>query len=117
MTHANKSGQRGFSMFGFLFVAIVLAVVGLVAAQVVPTAMEFQAVKKAARKAAEGSSVAEARSIFDKAVSIDNIKSIAGKDIEVTKVNDKTIVSFEYQSEIHLAGPAYLTLKYAGSSR
>ena len=117
MAHATQSRQRGFSMFGFLFVGIVLAVVGLVAAQVLPTAMEFQAVAKAARKASEGSTVAEVRMIFDKAASVDDIKSIAGKDIEVTKENDKVIVNFEYQREIHLVGQAYLTLKYAGSSR
>lgn len=117
MTPTSKSGQRGFSMFGFMFVAVVLAVVGLIAAQVAPTALEFQAISKAAKKAAAGSSVAEARSIFDKAAAIDNIESMAGKDIEVTKENDKMVVNFEYQREIHLAGPAYLTLKYVGSSR
>ena len=40
---------------------------------------------------------------------------ITGKDLEVTKEGDKVVVSFAYQREIHLAGPAYLTLKYAGS--
>lgn len=117
MAYASQSGQRGFSMFSFLVVGIVLALVGVVAAQVIPTAIEFQAVSKAARKASEGSTVAEVRMIFDKAASVDNISSIAGKDIEVTKENDKVVVNFAYQREIHLAGPAYLTLKYAGSSR
>ncbi|MFT6591324.1 MAG: hypothetical protein ACJA2P_002178, partial [Rhodoferax sp.] len=27
---------------------------------------------------------------------------------------DKTVVTFAYQREIHLVGPAYLTLKYQG---
>jgi len=105
------------SLFSLIFVGAVLAITGVVVAQVVPTAIEYQAVKKAARKSSEGNTVAEVRTIFDKAASIDNITSISGKDIEVTKENDKVIVSFEYQREIHLAGPAYLTLKYAGSSR
>jgi hypothetical protein len=74
-------------------------------------------VLKAANKAKEGNTVAEVRSLFDKAASVDNISSISGKDIEVTKENDKVVVKFAYQREIHLAGPAYLTLKYAGQSR
>ena len=37
--------------------------------------------------------------------------------MEVTKENDKIVVIFAYQREIHLAGPAYLTLKYAGRSK
>ena len=31
--------------------------------------------------------------------------------------NDVVVVSFAYEREIHLAGPAYLTLKYEGKSR
>lgn len=117
MMHTSKSAQRGLSLIGLLFVGIVLAITGVIVAQVIPTAIEFQAVKKAAHKSSEGTTVVEVRTIFDKAASIDNISSISGRDIEVTKENGKVVVSFEYQREIHLAGPAYLTLKYAGSSR
>ncbi|MEA3393729.1 MAG: DUF4845 domain-containing protein, partial [Pseudomonadota bacterium] len=52
-----------------------------------------------------------------KAAQIDDIKSISGKDLEVTKEGDTVVVSFAYQREIHLAGPAWLTLKYAGRSK
>jgi len=118
MASSLKSRQRGLSFIGMLFVGGVLAVTGVVVAQVIPTAIEYQAVLKAAKKAAnEGNTVAEVRSIFDKAASIDNISSISGKDLEVGKENDKVVVSFAYQREIHLAGPAFLTLKYTGHSR
>lgn len=117
MTHFVTSGQRGFSFIGFLFVGVVLAVTGVVVAQIIPTAIEYQAVLKAAQKASEGNTVVEVRSIFDKAAAIDNISSVSGKDIDVTKENDKVVVSFAYQREIHLAGPAYLTMKYEGRSK
>jgi hypothetical protein len=55
--------------------------------------------------------------IFDKQASVDDIKTISGKDVDVTKEGDKVVVSFAYEREIHLAGPAYLTLKYAGRSK
>ena len=102
---------------GLLFVGGILAVVGVVAAQVFPTFVEYQAVTKAANKASGGSSVAEVRSIFDKAADVDNISSIKGRDLEVTKDGDKIVVTFAYQREIHLTGPAFLTLKYAGRSK
>ena len=117
MVRAVKSGQRGFSLIGFIFVGGVLAVSGVIVAQIVPTAIEYQAVLKAVQKASEGSTVVEVRNIFDRAAAIDNINSVAGKDIEVTKENDKVVVSFAYEREIHLAGPAYLTMKYAGRSK
>jgi hypothetical protein len=90
---------------------------GVVAAQAFPTALEFMAVQRAVDKAREGQTVPEVRMIFDKAASIDDIKSISGNDLTVTKEGDKVVVTFAYEREIHLAGPAYLVLKYAGRSK
>jgi hypothetical protein len=112
-----KHQQRGISFIGLLFVGAVVAFAGILAAQVVPTLIEFQAITKAASKAALGTTVPEVRSIFDKAGAIDDIHSISGKDLEVTKEGDKTVVSFAYTREIHVAGPAYLLLKYNGRSK
>lgn len=112
-----KSKQRGMSFLGLLFVGGFLAVTGVIGAQIVPTAIEYQAILKAANKAREGSSVPEVRAIFDRAAAIDNIESVRGKDLEVTKNGDKIVVSFAYQREIHLAGPGYLTLKYSGRTK
>jgi hypothetical protein len=109
--------QRGLSLFSMLIVGIVLAGAGVVGAQIFPTAIEYFAVVKAVNKAKEGNSVPEVRSIFDKAASIDNITSISGKDLEVTKESDQVVVAFAYQREIHLAGPGWLVLKYAGRSK
>lgn len=112
-----KSKQRGVSFIGILFVGGVLVFAGIVGAQVLPTFIEYQAISKAADKSKDGSSVAEVRKTFDKAAQIDDIKSITGKDLEVNKEGDKTVVSFAYNKEISLGGPAYLLLKYAGRSK
>ena len=112
-----KHQQRGISFIGLLFVGGVLACAGVLAAQVLPTLIEFQAITKAASKAKEGNTVAEVKSIFDKAAAIDDIKSISGKDLEVSKEGDKTVVAFAYTREVHMAGPAYLLLKYNGRSK
>ncbi len=112
-----KAKQRGMSFLGLLVVGSLLAVIGVIFAQVVPTAIEYQAINKATQKASEGNTVAEVRSIFDRAAAIDNISTISGKDLEVSKVGDKVVVAFAYQREIHLAGPGYLTLKYTGRSK
>ena len=112
-----KTRQRGISFLGLIFVGGTLAIAGVIAAQIFPTYVEYQAISKAAGKSAQGSTVAEVRSLFDKQAAVDDFKAITGKDIEVTKEGDKIVVSFAYQREIHLTGPAYLTLKYAGRSK
>lgn len=113
-----KTQQRGISLIGLLFVGVVLAFGGVIGAQVVPTLLEYQAITKAVNKvAAQGGTVAEIRGNFEKAQNIDDFKSIGPKDIEVSKNGDKVVVSFAYQKEIHLGGPAYLLLKYSGASK
>jgi FlaG/FlaF family flagellin (archaellin) len=113
---ASQFRQRGISFIGLLFVAIVLACVGVVAAQVIPTLIEYQAIDKAANKAKEGTTVPEVRAIFDRAQAIDDFK-LSGKDLDVQKVGDKVVVSYAYEREIPLFGPAFLTMKYKGHSR
>ncbi len=114
---ALKRRQRGLTFLGLLIVGIVLAYSGVILAQVTPTYIEFMAVQKAVNKAAEGTTVAEVRSIFDKAAQIDDIRTISGKDLTVGKEGDRVVVSFAYLREIHLVGPAHLVMKYEGRSK
>jgi hypothetical protein len=114
---AGASRQRGISFIGLVFVAVVLACVGVVVAQVVPTLIEYQAINKAANKAKEGTTVPEVRAIFDRAQAIDDFKSVSGKDLDIRKEGDRVVVSYAYEREIPLFGPAYLVLKYKGEAR
>lgn len=113
-----KSSQRGITFIGLLFIGGILAVTGVIAAQVIPTLIELQAINKAAQKAAnEGATVADVRAIFERAAAIDDIKSISSRDLGITKNGEKVVVSYSYEREIHLAGPAWLTLKYDGQTK
>ena len=112
-----KRQQRGLTFIGLVVVGTLLAVAGIVGAQVFPTYLEYAAVQKAVKKAASGSTVAEVRDIFDKAAAIDDIRTISGKDLAVGKQGDRVVVSFDYAREIHLAGPGWLVMKYKGSSQ
>ena len=113
----NKKRQRGMTFMGLLVVGILLALAGVVIAQVVPTYIEYLAVQKAVDKASAGETVAEVRSIFDKAAAIDDIRSIAAKELEVGKEGNQVVVSYAYERDIHLAGPAYLVMRYRGRSK
>ena len=118
MANRLKSGQSGLSVLGMLFIGTILALGGVLVIQIIPTLIEYQAVHRAVKKAAsEGSTVPEVRTIFDRTAQIDDIKSISGKDLVITRSGDASVVSFAYQREVHLAGPVWLTLKYQGSSK
>lgn len=112
-----RSRQTGLSFIGLLIVGALIVFAFVVGARVVPTVIEYQAIRKAVDRAATGSTVAEVRSIFDRAAAIDDISSITGSDLTVGKEGDRVVVSFAYNKEIPLFGPAYLLLKYDGRSR
>ena len=112
-----RSSQRGATFLGMLFVGTILAIVAVVAAQVFPTYLEFLAAEKAINKATAGSTVPEIKRIFESASAIDDITSIKPGDLDIIKKGDKVVVAFAYNKEIHLAGPMYLVMKYAATSK
>ena len=117
MKYALRSKQCGLSFLGVVFWCVVVFSVFVVGAKLVPVVIEHQAILKALEKAKTGNTVPEVRAIFDKAATIDDISSVSGKDLAVTKNGDKVVVSVAYNKEIELVGPAYLLIKYTGTSK
>lgn len=117
MKYPLKSSQRGVSFLGLVVMVALGVSIFIVGAKVVPTVIEHQAILKAVEKAKAGNTVPEVRTIFDKAATIDDISSISGKDLDVSKSGDKVVVAFAYNKEIELFGPAYLLIKYTGRSK
>lgn len=113
----SRSRQRGLSFIGVIFFGLVAVAAFAIGGQSIPIFIEYMAIKKAAAKAAhEGSTVPEIRAAFDRSAQIDDIHSLSGKDLEITKRDDKVIVSFNYSREIALAGPAYLVYRFKDST-
>ncbi|MDD4886043.1 MAG: DUF4845 domain-containing protein [Thiomonas sp.] len=109
--------QRGITLIGLIFWGAILAFVVVIGAQAVPTATEYFAIQKAVDQAAKaGPTVADIRSAYSKMADVDYISSVTAQDLNITKVNDKVVVSFAYNKEIHIAGPVFLLIKYAGQS-
>lgn len=113
-----RSRQRGLSFIGVVFLGLIAVAIFAIGGQSIPIFLEYQAVNKAASKAAkEGSTVNDVRGIFDRASAIDNISAIQGKDLDVVKRGDKIVVSFKYSREIALAGPAFLVYRFEGQTK
>ena len=59
----------------------------------------------------------EIRNAFERQKDIEySITSISGKDLSITKENDKVVVSFAYDKEIELMKPVFLLIKFEGRS-
>ena len=126
--------QRGMSLIGLMawadgvsrwpllgaLGAAALAALFVIAVRVLPTVNEYLTVQRAVDRVASEApaTVGEVRRAFDKQKDIEySITSIAGKDLEVTKENDKLVIRFAYDKEIPIVQPVYLLLKYQGQSK
>ena len=118
--HQRARRQRGLTLFGLLFWGGILGFSAVVGMKVLPTVNEFFTIQKAVSKIAKegGGTVPEIRGAFEKQKEIEySITSIGGKDLSITKENDKVVVSFAYTKEIELFGPVSLLIKYEGKSK
>lgn len=113
-----RRGQRGITLFGLLFWAIIVGFFALIGMRVLPALNEYFTIKRTVNKiATEGSTVPEIRAAFERQKDIEySISSISGKDLSITKDNDKVVVSFAYDKEIELMKPVYLLIKFEGRS-
>lgn len=116
LTSADR--QRGLTLIGLLVAGVFVALIALVGMRVVPSVIEYMAIKKAVVRAASSSdSPSEIRTAFERSASIDDFTAITGKDLVIAKVGDRQVVSFDYEKRIPLFGPASLVIQYAGNSR
>jgi penicillin V acylase-like amidase (Ntn superfamily) len=108
------------TMFSLLFWGILVGFVGYLVVRVLPTVNEYMTIQRTVEKIAkeEPATVAAARQAFDKQKDIEYaISSISGKDLTITKEDDKVVISFAYDKEIPVMGPVFVLIKYAGRSK
>ena len=116
----NARAERGITLMGLLFWAIVVAFVALMIVRVLPTVNEYSTILRAVQTIAKAApaTVAEARAAFEKQKEVEySISSIGGKDLQVSKENEKVVIRFAYDKEIEIFEPVFLLIKYRGEGR
>ena len=109
--------QRGLSIIGLIFIGLI--VVGLLALgfRTVPAVIEYIAIERAVQKIKnEANTVGELRAAFDRHATIDDITSISGKDLDITKEGDQIVISYAYQKKIPVIDNVSLVIDFAGKT-
>ena len=117
---ARRADQRGITLLGMLMAAVVIGFVAVVAMGVIPSVNEYFTIKRAVDTIARSgaTTVPEIRAAFEKQKEIEySIKSITGKDLDISKENDQVVIRFAYDAQITLMEPVYLLIKYQGRSK
>lgn len=113
-------GQRGITLIGLLFWAVLISSIALVLMKVFPAVTEYRTILSMVNKAAHegGQTVGEIRNAFSRSATIEyGVTSITAKDLDITKEDDKVVVKFAYDREIELIPPVYLLIKFEGQSK
>ena len=114
------SRQRGVTLFGLMFWAVIVGFVALIGIRVLPALNEYFTIKRAVNKIATENlqTVPEIRAAFERTKQIEySITTISAKDLIVTKENEKVVVSFAYDKEVELVNPVFLLIKFEGRSQ
>ena len=113
----NSSRRDSSRVFVILVLLAVGAITGL---RVLPAYIEFYAVKRALAAMAQGgdidhSTVKQIRDAFDKRAQMDNIHSVKGDDLDITKEGSRTVVTASYSSKLPLFANVSLLIEFNAS--
>lgn len=96
--------HHGFTLMGAIAGMVVLGFVGLFAAKLLPSYLEFFSVKKilASMEAAGDTkgTVRDIRLAFDRKNSIEGVKDVKGDDLEITKEGGDAVVTASWSVKV-----------------
>lgn len=115
-----RNRQRGISPIGVLIVGALLGFALLLGFRTVPAINEYMAVQRIIKAVAEegdrGASVADLRRSFDKRGQIDDVTSITGADLEISKDSGKVQIEVGYERRVPVAGNVSLVIDFHAST-
>lgn len=114
--------QRGLSLSGLLFSAVILVLVSLFFMKLIPPYLQNAEINKLFTTIAndpdmQKSSLAEIRNSFSRRASIDNITAIRADDIDVDTSADKPVLTASYFVKIPLVSNISLYLDFNSASK
>ena len=98
--------QLGVSLTGAIFWMVIIGFLGVMAAKLLPSYLEFLSVKKIfAAMEQHGETkgtVANIRDAYDRRNAIEDVKGLQGRDLEISKAGGETIVTGAWSQKVPL---------------
>ena len=99
-------GQRGVSLSGLIWTLAILAFVGIMAAKLMPSYIEYFAVKKMFASMEQAGdlkgTVRDIRGAYERRNAIEDVKSVTPQDLDISKVGGETVVSANWSVKVPL---------------
>jgi hypothetical protein len=116
-----KFKQRGITMSGFLFVAVIFIVIAMLAMKLVPAYIEFFSVKKILATMGQQSDIgsksnAELRSDFSRRASVDYVTVVKPEHLTIDRRGGVPVISADYEFRTPLVANVSLVVDFSASS-
>lgn len=113
--------QQGATIFGMMIIAMALVFGAMLVMKLLPPYLDFWAVKKVLSVMAndpelKSMSEREVRASFDKRASIDNITSVRGSDLEISREGGDVVVEANYPVKVPLVGNLSAYMDFTAST-
>jgi len=113
--------QRGEGILGVALIVVVVGFLAIVGLKLTPIYLEFLAVKRAIVNTAQSpeaknATVSDLRRSVDKRFEVDNVKSIASADVDITKEGGRPVISATYSVKVPLITNASICIDFNASS-
>ena len=116
-TISTSKRQAGLGLISLIFVGLIIVALLIVGAKLVPAITEYMAIEKAIQAVRnQGDTVPKIRSAFDRYADVDDIKSVRGKDLDITKESDKVVISYAYSYTIPITDNVRLVIDFSGTT-
>jgi uncharacterized protein DUF4845 len=101
--------QRGLTLTGLIITAGVLVFFALIGFKLMPSYIEYLTIQRILKDLGHspdlrGGTVKDIQTAFDRRAVVDNITSIQGKDLEVTKLGDGFEINANWATRVPLFG-------------
>ena len=100
--------QRGISLMGTIVILGALGFLGVTAAKLLPAYSEYWSVRKILTTMEQGGmitgSVRDIRFNYEKLNGIEDVKSMRGQDLEITKEGGETVITANWSVKVPIAG-------------
>lgn len=109
--------QGGMSLIGLILGLIVVGLIAVLAIKVIPAWLEYRTIKDGIVRVKEGGgSVVEMQKAFDRFADINNVTSLRGSDLIISKEGGEPEISFAYQKRIGLTEQASIVFEFDGTT-
>ena len=122
MHHMMRKKQQGVSLSGLLIWASVVIMITLLGMKIIPTYIEYAAIKRilvsmASDPSLQSAHPMEIRQSFDRRAVIDDIKTVNSRNLEISRESGQTVLNMSYSVKTPLFANVSLYIDFTATSK